>query len=116
MIIQCEKCQEIYNTKEGICPYCEINANAKAMQQEIGIECNVGIKSEGGIIAEAEMAKAVADYPNNVYAKEIWNEAIEAAALIVQPKPHIDEERRCEDIASEIRKLKKCLCEKFMIQ
>lgn len=37
----------------------------------------------------------------------IWNAAIEAAALIVQPKPHVDEERRCEDIVAEILKLKK---------
>ncbi len=45
--------------------------------------------------------------PDNVYATQIWNEAIEAAALIVQPNPHVDEERRCEDIADQIRKLKK---------
>lgn len=37
---------------------------------------------------------------------ETWNAAIEAAALIVQPNPHIDEERRCEDVAEAIRKLK----------
>jgi len=34
------------------------------------------------------------------------NEAIELAALIVQPNPHVDEERRCEDIAAAIRSLK----------
>lgn len=39
--------------------------------------------------------------------KELYNEAIEEAALIVQPNPHVDEERRCEDIAAKIRKLKK---------
>lgn len=43
----------------------------------------------------------------NVYERQIWNTAIEAAALIVQPVPHINEERRCEDIAASIRKLKK---------
>lgn len=37
----------------------------------------------------------------------IHNAAIEQAALIVQPNPHVDEERRCEDIAIKIRKLKK---------
>ena len=36
-----------------------------------------------------------------------WNAAIEAAALVVQPDPHIDEERECQAIAAEIRKLKK---------
>lgn len=36
-----------------------------------------------------------------------YNIAIEVAALIVQPVPHVDEERRCEDIAVAIRKLKK---------
>lgn len=44
---------------------------------------------------------------DNVYAKEVWNAAIEAAALIVQPKPHIEEERECKDIVEQIRKLKK---------
>lgn len=39
---------------------------------------------------------------------EGWDAAIEAAALIVQPIPHVDEERKCEDIALKIRKLKKC--------
>jgi hypothetical protein len=43
----------------------------------------------------------------SVLHKEIWNSAIEAAALIVQPDPHVDEERKCEDIAETIRKLKK---------
>lgn len=38
--------------------------------------------------------------------REIWNAAIEAAALIVEPVPHIDEERTCGEVASEIRKLK----------
>lgn len=39
--------------------------------------------------------------------KNLYNEAIEEAALIVQPNPHIDEERSCEDIAAKIRRLKK---------
>lgn len=36
----------------------------------------------------------------------VWNYAIEQAIQIVQPVPHIDEERRCEDIAYDIRGLK----------
>lgn len=38
---------------------------------------------------------------------ETWNSAIEAAALIVEPNPHVDEERECQVIAAEIRKLKR---------
>ncbi len=38
---------------------------------------------------------------------KLWNEAIEAAALIVRPNPHCDEERKCEDVAQSIRSLKK---------
>jgi hypothetical protein len=36
----------------------------------------------------------------------IWNAAIEAAALVVQPIPHVDEERTCGEIADAIRRLK----------
>ena len=47
---------------------------------------NVGItKSEGAKIDEAEMSNAVADMSNkSVFEIEIWNKAIEAAALIAQ--------------------------------
>lgn len=38
---------------------------------------------------------------------ETWNLAIEAAALIVQPNPHKDEERECKDVAKAVRSLKK---------
>lgn len=37
---------------------------------------------------------------------EVWNAAIEAAALVVQPVPHIDEERTCGEVAAAIRALK----------
>lgn len=37
---------------------------------------------------------------------ETWNSAIEAAALIVEPNPHKDEERECKDVAKAIRSLK----------
>lgn len=50
-------------------------------------------------IAEVEMSKAVAEYPNNVYARNIWNEAIEAAALLIAKVE--------TNLAEEIRKLKK---------
>lgn len=36
-----------------------------------------------------------------------FNAGVEAAALIVQPVPHVDEERKCEDIAKKVRELKK---------
>ena len=47
------------------------------------------------------------DRKSNAYEREVWNAAIEAAAEIVQPTPHINEERKCEDVAHKIRKLKK---------
>lgn len=50
-------------------------------------------------IAEAEMSKAIADYPDNVYAKQIWNEAIEAAALVADDGINM--------ITQQIRNLKK---------
>jgi len=37
---------------------------------------------------------------------ETWNAAIEAAALIVEPNPHVDEERECKDVATAVRSLK----------
>ncbi len=37
--------------------------------------------------------------------RKIWNAAIEAAALVVQPVPHIDEERTCGEVAASIRAL-----------
>lgn len=37
---------------------------------------------------------------------ESWNQAIEAAALVVEPNPHVDEERECKDVAAAVRELK----------
>lgn len=37
---------------------------------------------------------------------DCWNEAIEAAALIVEPNPHKEEERECKDVAKAVRSLK----------
>lgn len=55
-----------------------------------------------------DKSKISIDKPEeNVYYKQVWNDAIEKAALLVQPNPHIDEERRCEDVAAQIRLLKK---------
>lgn len=43
-----------------------------------------------------------------LYAEQrIWNAAIEAAALVVEPNPNKEEERECQDVAGEIRSLKK---------
>lgn len=35
-----------------------------------------------------------------------WNAAIEAAALVVEPNPHVDEERECQEVAKAVRLLK----------
>lgn len=35
----------------------------------------------------------------------IWNAAIEAAALVVEPIPHVNEERTCGEVAAAIRAL-----------
>lgn len=37
---------------------------------------------------------------------ETWNAAIEAAALVVEPNPHVEEERECKDVAVAVRRLK----------
>ncbi len=37
----------------------------------------------------------------------VWNEAIEAAALVVCPVPHVDEERECSVVAEQVRALKR---------
>ena len=37
---------------------------------------------------------------------ETWNMAIEAAALIVEPNPHVEEERECSDVAKAVRACK----------
>ena len=36
----------------------------------------------------------------------IWNAAVESAALVVQPVPHIEEERTFGEIATAIRRLR----------
>lgn len=37
--------------------------------------------------------------------RAVWNTAIEAAALVVQPIPHVNEERTCGEVATQIRAL-----------
>jgi hypothetical protein len=54
-----------------------------------------------------ECGQRLAEEEKQRQLKNIWNAAIEAAALIVQPNPHVEEERECEDIARQIRGLKK---------
>jgi hypothetical protein len=49
----------------------------------------------------AQPAKSAPDWR-----REIWNSAVEAAALVVQPIPNIDEERTCAEVARVIRTLK----------
>jgi hypothetical protein len=53
-------------------------------------------------LARKDAAKAI-----ELLGKDIWNEAVEAAALVVQPTPHVDEERQCQHVAEAVRKLKK---------
>lgn len=76
----------------------EFLLNTKSLEEIIEMQNNI-IMLGASIGIDYEKIK-------NVYGSEIWNAAIEKAALIVQPVPHIDEERKCEDIAIAIRKLK----------
>lgn len=41
------------------------------------------------------------------FKKEIRNETLEEVALLIQPNPHVEEERNCEDVAKQIRSLKR---------
>ncbi len=115
-ITQCNQCQTIYN-KVDDCPYCVgINSECRC-KQPIFLDTNNclncgkllrasyrGAKNPEVIVAD-KMTKASEGYKiaeqqtqNNMYAKRIWNEAIEAAALIADEADEI--------AATDIRKLK----------
>lgn len=50
--------------------------------------------------AEAATAKDLTEMR-----RQIWNIAVESAALVVQPVPHVQEERTCNEVARAIRRL-----------
>lgn len=52
----------------------------------------------------AELAQRIADALASERERS-WNAAIESAALIAEPNPHIEEERECKDVANAIRAL-----------
>lgn len=104
--------RENNKSHENYCYLCNNILTGKC--NSVGIEKSEGAKCDCDIgmcthrancrlnplkIAEAEMSKAIADYPDNVYAKQIWNEAIEAAALVADDGINM--------ITQQIRNLKK---------
>lgn len=90
--------------KFGYCPKCDRNHDYKIDCSVGKCDCDIGMCTHRANcrlkplkIAEAEMSKVAVEYPNNVYATRIWNEAIEAAARCIHN----------EADAKQVRKLKK---------